>query len=227
MISAINLLEIKFSGRVKVPVVDSYQFQALKDQFVIERIVPTPNFDKYVKMHRSELLELPEFEICLNHFLQTAKIQNHLQTISSNRRINQDDINSYFENNFIFALLTKLIISVGCFKFEEQVFESNYVEMERYLFSDCISFTAIVPLRNFESSVENIEFTNEIRISQISNAELTTLLTSNLVHFSKPNCLDAPVLAIKTSFTIQKSDLNHLKIPLDVVEKVVKKPQNI
>ena len=171
-------------------------------------------------MHDADLVALPEFVSCHNYFKKSPVFRNHLRQINGteqNRKINSE---TYSKNNYIIRILSKFLNSIGYLRFEKELFNRLYSNMEDYLFGKTMDFIAITPLKLFQSNIRGIDFGQKSTLSPIEISEVRMLLKSNLVDIHRINFV-LPIFALKTSFSIQKSEQIGHKLPIGEIEKII------
>jgi len=98
--------------------------------------------------------------------------------------------------------------------FDPEIFDQSYSDFERYHLSDVIPFTSVIPLLNFSSDEDLIEFDDKVRIIRLGRSEQARLGSYMPMMFMRdPNPEDletvasifATGFAIKSTFSVEKS----------------------
>jgi len=187
---------------------------------VREKRFTYPLFKAFIESHQDELVELPEFRNCIKCCKESEILQKHLSHLGDMKDYQKEDIESYFKNEYLFLLLSKLLHSVGGIKFDDSEFDKLYCQIESYLDSRFMRLFALVPLCNFELLGKELFFEEDAKIAAVDSSELDTLIDFKIINAERTS-LSIPPYALKIHFTAEKDTQVDRQIPFERIQKVI------
>jgi hypothetical protein len=125
-------------------------------------------FFDFIYEHQEELERLPEFSSIQELVSRDSTLSKHIgNMVGTGYGLMRMDLWDYLRH-----MLQRLVEAYSeQKKFDETLFEKLYEDFEKFIYSETISVTEIVPLHNFSSEEDEIRFCDKLRIRKITNNE--------------------------------------------------------
>lgn len=171
LIASLNLLkEVSRNGKeIPVSELEGISVQKEKDRVsYIPTLTSEPDFLKFVRGHKNEIVQLKEFDSCFN-FLTS------LGLVEESKGQTDPKLTERLKETYLISVLVYYLAKTGSLDFNGRIFEEVYGEVENHLYTRRYNFVAIALLHLFEMENGVLGLGDNLRIRKISNEEFSEI----------------------------------------------------
>ena len=152
-----------------------YNSWVKQEDCYIKKNIERSTFSNIISENRDRLLQLQEYKNCLATMSQSQVLKKYkglVGTYGGGSRFAEEDI--------INIILIKMTNEKGIFEYNDDFFNSEYLELESFLFSTSIKAELITPLIGFKSASKQIKLDKDVSIIKLSENQSIELLNNGI-----------------------------------------------